>query len=369
MKIIKATSFLFVFLLVGCSTINAPISTPTQLPPTSTFTAIPTNTSLPTKTPKPTATETSTLPPPPTSTPMATRVSKDSATIVPGFQGFAVSLAWSKDGKTLFIGTKENGLLVYDLDSKQIVGNAGNDAQVQALAISPDGKILAAGLGNDGSIRFFSLETGELAKTIFPAHDNWVQVLSFSPDGKLLASGGDDGQIILWDVASGTLFKKLFQGDSWVWGMAFSPDGKSLMAGFDVASIFRIWNTNTWEIQRTFPGDFAADLAFSPDGSKVVTAGGGLHEANLWDFKKGNLLFNLRETPGWTWAVAYAPNGEYVASGGIGEIIILWDVNTGKPIRELYTGGDFLQTLAFSPDGTKLASGGSEVIIWDMNQP
>jgi WD40 repeat protein len=368
MKINKITSFLFIFILAGCNGINVPVLTPTQLPPTPTFT-IPSNTSLPTRTPKPTATKTPTLLPMPTSTPMATRVSKDSATIVSGFKGFAISLAWSKDGKTLFVGTKENGLLVYDVESQEIIGTSGNNSQIQALAISPDGKTLAAGLGNDGSIRFISVETGELSQTIFPAHDNWVQVLSFSPDGRLLASGGDDGKILIWDVATATLIKELYNESGLIWGMSFSPDGKLLMAGFNIEYTFRIWNTNTWELKNTFEGDQAADLAFSPDGSKVVTAGGGIHEANIWDVKTGNLLFNLRETPGWTWAVAYAPNGKYVASGGLGEGVILWDVNTGKAIRELYTGGDFLQTLAFNPDGTKLASGGSEVIIWDVKQP
>lgn len=348
---------------------NVATPTPTQLPPTSTSTAIPSNTPSPTETPNPTATETPTLSSPPTSTPMATRVLKDSGTIVPGFEGFAVSLAWSKDGKTLFIGTKENGLFIYDVDSNQITGSAGNDSQVQALAVSPDGKSLAAGLGNDGSIRFISVETGELKQTIFPAHDEWIQVLSFSPDGKLLASGGDDGKILIWDVASAKLIKELYEASDWVWGLSFSPDGNLLMAGFHTEYTFRIWDTKTWELKSTFTGDQAADLAFSPDGSKVVTAGGGIHEANIWDVKKGELLFNLGETPGWTWAVAYAPNGKYVASASIGEVIILWDVNTGKAIRELYTGADFLQTLAFSPDGTKLASGGSEVIIWNMDQP
>ena len=300
---------------------------------------------------------------------MATRVTTETAAIVEGINSFAVSLAWSKDGKTLFIGTKDKGLVTYDVDRAEILSFVGNDAQVQALAASPDGKVLAAGLGNDGSIRLISIETGELLETIWPAHDNWVQVLAFSPDGEILASGGDDSRIILWDVATRKIFKELYRASDWIWGMAFSPDGRRLIAGFNAEYGFRIWNTTSWELQNTIDGDQAADLAFSPDGSKFVTAGGGIHEANLWDARTGQQLFNLREAPGWVWAVAYDPKGKYVASGGIGEVVILWDVTTGKPIRELYTGADFVQALAFSPDGTKLVSAGAQVFIWDMTQP
>ena len=240
---------------------------------------------------------------------------------------------------------------------------------MQAIAVSPDGNTIAVGLGNDGSIRLVSAETGDLVQTIWPAHDDWPQVLTFSPDGQFLASGGDDGQIFIWNSQTGELIKPLFQGEHWVWSLAFSPDGENLIAGFDVESTFRVWNTDTWELKNTFVGDFAADLAFSSDSSKFVTAGGGQREANLWDVNTGERILNFREAPGWVWAVAYDPNDSFVASAGIGEVIILWDIATGEPIRELYLGGDFIQALAINPAGTKLASAGGEVWLWDLLQP
>jgi len=301
---------------------------------------------------------------------MATRVTTDTAIALVGLNSFAESLVWSPDGRFLYVGTKDKGLAAFNVEPQQwvyLVG--GNDTRVHALAISPDGKTIAAGLVNDGSIRLLAADTGDLLQTIWPAHEGWPQVIAFSPTGELMASGGDDGRILLWDVATGKMIKELSKGTDWVWGLAFSPNGRILMAGFHTEYQFRVWDTKTWALANTFDGDQAADLAFSPDGSKVVTAGGGIHEANLWDVRTGKQLFNLREAPGWVWAVAYDPKGKFVASGGIGEVVILWDVATGKPAREFYTGPDFIQALAFSPDGTKLASAGLQVLLWDMTLP
>lgn len=368
MKINKISSLILVLFLVGCSSMSAPTSTPTLPEPTLTFTPLPTNT------PKPTET----LTPLPTSIPTIVvettpaeliKISKSQQTILKGFKGSALSLAWTKDGKTLYVGTEQSGLIIYDVINKKVLANSGDGLQIQALALNPDEKTLAAGIANDGSIRFINPKTGDLMNTLSPTHENWVQVLTFSPDGKFLASGGDDGQIVLWDVATAKEIKQLHKGDFWVWGLSFSPDGKSLIAGFDTESKFRVWDTTTWELQRTFSGDFANDLAFSPDGSKFVSAGGGIHEANIWDVASEKRLFNLSGLQGWVWAVAYSPDGKYVASGGVGDIVVVWDANTGNRAYELATGDDFIQTLAYSSDGTKLASGGSEVVIWDMTQP
>jgi len=69
---------------------------------------------------------------------------------------------------------------------------------VTALAVSPDGKILASG-GDDQTIHLWSLpEKTELAS--WKAHDSRVLVLTFSPDNRSLVSGSADGTIRIWDV-------------------------------------------------------------------------------------------------------------------------------------------------------------------------
>ncbi len=327
---------------------------------------------VPTNTPKPAVAPTSTpeMPPLPSPTPMATRMELETAKVIEGIDDAVLSLAWSIDGRWLYVGTDTRGLVAYDVVASRLGQFAADGAQVQSLAVSPDGATFAAGLATDGSIRLINAQTGYLEVTIWPAHNDWVQALAFSPDSKLLASAGDDGAVILWDARTGTEKRRLLEDHGATRSLAFTPDGSILVAAPYPEETFYLWDTRNWTLKATFPGDFAEDLAISPDGTKMVTAGAGIHEANLWDISTGALVFKLRVMPGWVWAVAYSPTGNEVAAAGIGEVVVLWDTNTGEPVRELHAGPDFIQSLAYSPDGRLLASGGSNgVILWDVSSP
>ncbi len=373
MKINAFASLILAFIISSCASISTPAATPspTQIPPTLTFTPIPIKTSLPTSTlsPTPTETETPTLPPGPVPTPI--KLTSNNAILVPEIGSPARSIVWSRDGNYLFIGTYEKGLAIYDVVHKKLFPLVGNNANVSSLAISPDGKTLGVGLADDGSIRLWTIENihpvYEL-QTIFPAHQEAVNVLAFSPDGKLIASGSDDGKVFVWDVKTGKMIKKFEEGI--VLGLVFSPDGKTLIAGLSIKEEFNIWSTDTWELQNTFSGDQTYGLAISADGNKIVSAGGGIHEANLWDVKTGKLLFKFeKNTEGMALAVSYDPSGKLVALGGGGDTVFLWDISNGSLVWELNTTLDFTQTVAFSPDGSQIATGGSLVRIWNLNKP
>src|SRR5262245_50936108 len=56
-------------------------------------------------------------------------------------------------------------------------------------------------------------------------HTDGAQAVAFSPDGKLLASGGFDNTIKLWEVGTGRMLRTLVCK---VKSIAFSPDGRTL---------------------------------------------------------------------------------------------------------------------------------------------
>ena len=67
----------------------------------------------------------------------------------------------------------------------------------EALAFSPDSKILA--IGDSLDIRLIEVDTGNIITTL-SKHNNRVKALAFSSDGKILASGSQDGTILVWDL-------------------------------------------------------------------------------------------------------------------------------------------------------------------------
>jgi WD40 repeat protein len=99
-------------------------------------------------------------------------------------------------------------------------------------AISPNGRLLAYGLG-DGTVHFFDIANGKTVDGL-AAHSAAVQRIAFSPDSQTAVSTGDDGIAIVWNPITGQPIERLTGHTGRVLGADFSPDGKTLYtAGLD----------------------------------------------------------------------------------------------------------------------------------------
>jgi WD40 repeat protein len=91
------------------------------------------------------------------------------------------------------------------------------DGDVNAIAFSPDGRLLAVGHGGaEGIVRVWEVITGNEIVT-FRGHAGGVNVVAFSPDGRRIASGGADSSILVWDLAlpKGPDAAPISLGDAW----------------------------------------------------------------------------------------------------------------------------------------------------------
>jgi WD40 repeat protein len=212
---------------------------------------------------------------------------------IPAEKGLVYCLAVSPDGKTLAAGTggssfEQPGMfLLWRLAEAQgPVTIQGCPGVVSSLAFSPDGRTIAA-IGMERRVRLFDIvrrrQTGEFTGL----KDDPTQA-AFSPDGRVLAASCWEGAVRVWDVASGKNVATLSANSIPVFSLAFSPDGKTLAAGCQDSTV-RLWNTETWRptltlrLTQTPQGHLAmvGSVAFSRDGS-TLAAGCSDNTIRLW---------------------------------------------------------------------------------------
>src|SRR4029077_9890411 len=97
------------------------------------------------------------------------------------------------------------------------------------LAVSPDGRKLAAALANY-SVVLFSLDT-MAEESRLKGHKDEIFGMTFSPDGKTLATASWDSTVKLWHVASGEPLLTFKSKLGVTWSVAFSPDNSMLAFG------------------------------------------------------------------------------------------------------------------------------------------
>ena len=102
-------------------------------------------------------------------------------------------------------------------------------------------------------------------------------------------------------------------------------------------------------------------VAFSPDGTKVLTGSSG-NTARIWDVTSGQEVHKLTHE-GWVLAVDFSPDGTKVLTGSDDSTARIWDVTNGQEVHKLTHEGSVL-AVAFSPDGTKVLTGSDDNTAW-----
>jgi WD40 repeat protein len=173
------------------------------------------------------------------------------------------NLGWSPDGRFLVAGAIDYKL--WGEDGREIAHVSPSITPAWAFAWSPDSHSWV--IGNENGDAFIYDATGQQAAGFQNGEGN-VDCLAWSPDGKLLAGG--DG-VNLWRP-DGTLVQPLWPGSGRVTAVAWSPDGRWLAAGAADGTV-KIW-AGGMQLTETLDGhqDSIADLAWSPDGTILASA-------------------------------------------------------------------------------------------------
>jgi WD40 repeat protein len=253
-------------------------------------------------------------------------------------------VAFMPDGKTLLAGgggqLEPGAILHWDFPGrKSRTPFKAVFEPVHALAVSADGKTLAT-VSRDLRIRQGDLVilwdpvTGRERRRLPRLKPGEASSVALSPDGKILAAGSSE--VCLWEVASGKLRGTLDGVGDGVSKLAFAPDGKTL-ATADLDGTVTLWDVATCRKAATLSGHAggAHAVAFSPDG-KLLATGGRDGTVKLWDAAVTwprrapwlQELVTLEAHTDTVWSVAFSPDGRTLATGSQDRTIRLWDVTS-----------------------------------------
>ncbi len=225
--------------------------------------------------------------------------------------GFRTTIAFSPDGKALALADGDNTIDLMDVaghraidvldaatGTRKVVLQRQSETRYSLVAFSPDGKTLAScGLRRvhdqnaTAMISLWELATGKIITNFSTTGPQYLfSALAFSPDGKTLVSGRANGEVLVWDVASGRNTATLEGHASWVRCLVFSPDGKRIASRSQDDTI-RLWDAVTDKDRAVlnagisytfdyFPSSWS--LVFSPDG-KTLASASSCSSVRFWD--------------------------------------------------------------------------------------
>ncbi|MBZ0290037.1 MAG: TIR domain-containing protein, partial [Anaerolineae bacterium] len=183
------------------------------------------------------------------------------------------------------------------------------------------------------------------ARRHFIAHTDWVQAVDFLPDGQTALSGSDDGTLILWNLESGDIVRRIGgHGEgNWIYALDVAPDGKTALSASADATL-KQWNLATGQEIITLNGHEGGvrDVEYSPDGNSAASAGEDTWVI-VWNLEDGEVERTLEGHSDWVRALTYSPDGKRIASGSCADYrldesrcargeIFVWDAQTGEKL-------------------------------------
>lgn len=253
-----------------------------------------------------------------------------------------------------------------EVKHKPIEKLLGANTDLEAVAISPTGKILAAG-GWDKNIYIYSLEAesfGVITHTL-KTHTSAILSLDFDRRGEYLVCGSNDYTITTWKVDS-FLNQGTFRQSESIANVNYGPSPKYMYSGAK-NGVIKLWDTKDSKRTRTIETNLKLnDFILSKDRKSIYVASesNSIIQYNL----KGIEMGRLEGHTAFVNSIDLSANGQYLASGSDDKTIIVWELQRRKEKVKLTGHTSKINSVVISSDNKYVVSGdhSGEVIIWSI---
>lgn len=283
------------------------------------------------------------------------------------------SMALAGNGEWIAAG-HELGIDILMRADGSLITQIKTAGPVQVVASAPNGELVAGFAGKE--IMVWKVNTGEMLW--HKETDDEVDAMVFSPDGALIATSYNQrtdkmfalikARLSLWKSESGDLTEDWQGGEglfsSGYTSLAFSTDGKYIVGGLGSGDI-EIWNLETKKIEKEVNIDdelaWSPVVAVSPDNLEFAS-GGMNRTVQTLGLPAGNANKKMERGAHTVTALAYSPDSQIIAVGLFNQIH-LWAPQSGASLADLNGSKDDIIQLIFTPDQLELLSLSKDGII------
>lgn len=252
----------------------------------------------------------------------------------------------------------------YGKDSKVVTLSTNGD-RVCGLAVSPNGKIIAAA-AESGTL--FLWQIGINKKTTNnPAHRARINSLNFSDDGRFLANGRVDGMLVIRTVSTGReKFVPVWENQQ-IRQVAFFPGSFDLVIAGNHGEI-QLWASRGRKCLHALNAHNGpvVGLTVAPSGDFFATS--GKKHIKIWDRYSGECLQEIPGHLGATTALLLLDDNRHLVSAGLDDMIKIWDMVSGDMVQLLDGRGKGICCLAKGSKQHFFFGGGrkGDMIIWKI---